>query len=495
MNTRKYVFSAICLPLLLAASCSKWLDVRPESEVTDDELFLTEAGFAEALNGIYTRSSEPELYGGELTIGMTEAMAQNYTISIYDDQNQKYGHTADFDFDDPDFRGRRDAAWSAAYHSIANCNLILKYVDERKPLLGDTRHALVKGETLALRAYLHFDLLRLFAPSYASSPTASAIPYVDAYSNEVTPLSTVEAALDRIITDLAEAKTLLAQADPILQPSYQVGYPTNDDAFTETDGMDLFLHNRRFRLNYYAVCSTLARVYLYKADYPNALENAEEVIESGKFLWTEEADLLVGDPTRRDRIGYKELVFAWWADPQRERLADLFQSSGETGLYIDLNNGRNVYEVGGIGAEDFRFSAWFTQVSSSSGNRLEVQKYRRENGGNRHPLVMPALRLSELYYIAAESVYPTNIDKAQAYLDIVRTNRGIPQPFDVSSPATFIDELLKEYRKELYAEGQLFYAYKRLHKDILGQNNRRYAASDNIFVLPFPDDEIEFGNR
>src|SRR5690606_31410654 len=74
------------LPLLLAglASCNKWLDVQPETEVDRDILFSSAEGYEEALLGIYSRGTIDDLYGKELTIGTPEVLAQHYTISDQD---------------------------------------------------------------------------------------------------------------------------------------------------------------------------------------------------------------------------------------------------------------------------------------------------------------------------------------------------------------------------------------------------------------------------
>jgi len=55
--------------------------------------------------------------------------------------------------------------------------------------------------------------------------------------------------------------------------------------------------------------------------------------------------------------------------------------------------------------------------------------------------------------------------------------------------------LVKEARKEFYGEGQLFYMYKRLNRNIVGLSGISYPASDKLFVLPLPIDETDYGNR
>jgi hypothetical protein len=37
--------------------------------------------------------------------------------------------------------------------------------------------------------------------------------------------------------------------------------------------------------------------------------------------------------------------------------------------------------------------------------------------------------------------------------------------------------------------------YKRLNRPILGLGGKPVPASDGVFVLPLPDDEIAYGNR
>ena len=59
-----------------------------------------------------------------------------------------------------------------------------------------------------------------------------------------------------------------------------------------------------------------------------------------------------------------------------------------------------------------------------------------------------------------------------------------------------IEGILLEYRKEFYGEGQMFYTYKRMNNPIMrGPGESPVAASDEVFVLPLPDSEIENGHR
>jgi hypothetical protein len=485
---QKY-FSILIVTCLLA-SCNKWLDVKPESQVEQDELFKTEAGFIESLNGVYARCAQGDLYGSELTFGFPDVLAQNYTI-INDDK--RYLKTSLFNYKDPDFISRKDNAWKGLYNAIVNCNLILEHLGTGNKVVSPFNFALIKGEALAMRAYLHLDALRLFGPSFASNPAAKAIPYAATFSNKVTTMSTVEEALTKITADLLEARALLKPVDPIVSAAYKVGY-SSDTSTKEEVLPDIFLHNRRHRMNYYAVCGTLARAYLCMNKKAEALANALEVINAKKFPFTSTDDFIAADPTKKDRILYKELLFCWSVRERDNELAARF-NNGIISLTIEPNAATAMYETGGAGGEDNRFKQWLKLFNNVSGNYMELQKYLRDENQNRHYLVAPALRLSELYYIAAECTYDTDPVKALTYVDSVRYARGINQPLTAPDKNTFLDELLKEARKEWYGEGQIFYMYKRLNKNIIGQSGTIIPASNTIFVLPLPDDEIEFGNR
>ncbi len=481
--------------LFLLCSCNDWLDIRPEASVDVDELFSEEEGFIEAVNGLYTNSATTNLYGGIFTVEIQDALAQNYSYKAQDYTN--YLKTSMFDFSDDMFKWRNEAIWSAAYNVITNCNLILENIEQRKDIFHEGIYEIVKGEALALRAYIHFDLLRFFAPPYAIGASQKAIPYVTTYSNKVTPLSTVEEVTTKVLEDLTEAKRLLAGHDPIQDSTYIVGYNTDDkevdpEASTEMDNPNLFLQNRRHRLNYYAVCGTLARVYLYEANHTEALKNALEVINSEKFKWVD-SETALAEPKLRDRLMYTELVFSWYVENEKKNLADRFGNVA-TGYFINSNYARSIYEVATVGADDYRYKGWFLQTAASGDQTFEIEKYLRNSDdvGNRHYLVAPAIRLSEMYYIAAESVYPTDPDRAWQYLNTVRSKRGIRT--SLNENANFIDELLKEYRKETYAEGQAFYAYKRLNKTITSESGIIYQPSQ-MYPIPLPDNEIEFGNR
>ena len=484
----KNKLSTLIISLFLLCACNDWLDVQPEASISQEELFRTEEGFFEALNGVYTQCSDNYFYGGLFTVEIQDAFAQNYSYKVQDYTN--YLYTSMFNFENQACKTRNNLIWTNAYKAIVNINLILENIDGKKDIFNEGMYELVKGEALALRAFIHFDLLRYFALPYTQGSTGKTIPYVTSYSNRVTPLSTGKEVTDMALEDLNAAKQLLSAVDPILESSYIVGYPTDEIGVSTEQDATLFLQNRRHRINYYAVCGTLARIYLYVKDYDKALSNANEVIEAAKFPWVN-PDIFLAEEISRDRLMYPELIFSWYIEQLEVQMRSRYESVS-TGYFITNDHARNIYEVATVGAEDYRFKGWFLRASTETSFQIVKYLRNRSGDGNRHYLVAPALRLSEMYYIAAESAYSTNPALAWQYLNEVRFHRGIDTPLDGSN--NFTNELLKEYRKETYGEGQAFYAYKRLGQNIYSEAGMVFLPGD-IAPIPFPDDEIEFGNR
>lgn len=479
--------------LLVFTSCNKFLDVQPQSQIDKNELFKTEEGFREALNGIYTSCASSSLYGGQLTFNFLDVMAQNYQFNDVQLQD-----IANFNYNNPQVKSMGVEVWSAGYHAITNCNYLLESIDKDKSIFSPGIYELIKGETLALRAYLHFDLCRMFAPSYLAGQAQKGIPYVTHTGITTTPFYPVGAVMDSVIRDLTAAKALLKQ-DPVIYSNYKVGYPS-DEVSTELAFKDLLVQNRRHHLNYYAVCGELARVYLYKSDYANSLANAEEVIISNKFPFTKQEDFFETDLTKRDHVFYPELIAGWFIDTKDENayLKGKFtnQAPQFSGTVDQVND---IYEIGNVGGDDWRLKQWFLTTASVTGgpDRAVLQKYYRTTDPlpNLHPQVAPAIRLSEMYYIAAEASFPTDPQKALDYFNIVRAQRGIGAAVDNVSADEFKELLLKEARKEFYGESQMFFMYKRLHHGVAVSATNTRPPSNGIFVFPIPDDELAYRNN
>ena len=477
MKRKIGVFNYLFLAFgLLIAGCSDYFDVRPKSQVLVEELFESEQGYEDQLIGVYKRMSATSLYGKEMTFGLMEVLSQNYELPT----GSAYEEAAKYNYRNIGIRSIVDAIWLEMYSAIANLNIMLKYIDKDPSIFSGDTYAIYKGEALGLRAFLHFELLRIFAPAYTSNPNAGGIPYVTRYMTGVTPQSTVAEVTDLLIRDLTMALTLL-EADPLYSIEANEAYSTRNV--------------RSYRFNYYAVAATLARVYQWRgtaADMAEALKYATKVIEDAKFSWVHYSSMQSQNPSEWDRLFSSELIFRLAITDMDEEVEPYFYDNTDKTkrLSPSVVQWEGIYEFEkGYGA-DWRYEKnW--QYSGS--DPIFAKYWQYENGS--YGGFVPVIRWSEMHYIAAEASVATDPQKAVHYVDTVRYNRYLRDfPLDKNlSEERIKEEIYKEYRKEMIGEGQLFYYYKRLkYMNIPGS---AISGNDDVYVLPMPDNEIEFGNR
>ncbi len=470
----------ICLLFasLNLVSCSDWLEVSPSHEIKEEKLFENEAGFRNALWGVYASMSRSSCYGGSLNLGLVDALAQNYTNTS---PNDRLFLASQYNYENPTVKIMLTSIWSAQYNVIANCNNMLDNLAEKDPSLfqGDNYNIFL-AEGKALRAFLHFDMLRLFAPSIASGGAdALAIPYVDKVQNVPFPQLTVLETLERIIEELREARELLRDIDPmgpVVEQGEYIEPPTLFRDFRTDEG---FLLHRKSRVNYYAATAMLARVYLWKGDKELALEMAYEVLDSERIAWIEEEDLLkTKDP---DYLFYRECIFSLF----NQNVLSISDSYFHADKSLEINPERRIFYFDPTegGGNDFRYLYHFGSKPGTGGVET-IAKYNYL--GNRTNYI-PLIRLSEMLYIAAEcEPDPT---KSLELLNTIRKHRGYDEI--VSLTGTIQEELYKEYRREFLAEGQMFFYLKRLNSEIIEYSTE--VGSEEVYVLPIPDLEEEYG--
>ena len=461
---KKLRYMMLCLSLF-AFGCNDWLDVQPKSQVKEEDLFSSESGFRDALTGIYALMGRVETYGGNSTMGFMDMLAQTYSKVDYD-----YEDALKYNYKEEHVKGIVDTMWSSNYNAIANCNYLLQNIEKKGSVMSERLRNVVEGEALALRAFLHFDLLRLFGKSYVSGADEKAIPYVKAISKKVTPLSTVSEVLDLVTEDLERAAALLEE-DPV-----KTGQATTS-----------FLGTRSFHFNYYAVRALLARVYLYKNDKVNALKNAQEVILSGKYTWVNKGVVATTDRKNRDGIFLSECIWTL-NNTKLKTLTETYLKESDHTLYCDGDVIDEIFESNSYGGLDWRYIYYFERPDWYW---LSSKLYQVSSAyNNRQPL----LRLSEMYLIAAECA-PSR-KEAVEYFNTLRRHRGFEEAHNLKEDVT--DENLqtaigKEYRKEFIGEGQWFFYCKRTDQAVLP--NVTVPFSKAYYVLPIPDQEKEYGNR
>lgn len=480
---KKIIYTMIIACTTLFASCDSWLEVKPYDQIAEGELQKSEEGYQKMLNGIYIDLNSDALYGQTLSVEMIEVMGGAYTIGSDNSVWGNYKDLSSYQYNTEYWRNRLDQTWNKAYALILNCNKILETIDGNKNLFTDGSYYIIKGEALALRAMLHFDMLRLFGPVYSKDSDKKAIPYYTKQTNSPEPILTAQEVMEKITTDYEDALNYLAN-DPV---------KTEGTMMSRTeDGSSNFLRYRALRLNYYAVEALMARAYLYMGNKTEAFKYATDVIKTADqniFPFVDK-NLVIGSPADPDRIFSSEVLFALTNTSRGTIHKNFFDPSRLPNYVFRMDDSMMSNLVYGGAAttggyqDDYRYRACWMATGS---NRYFYKYSDMVANGSIQNTMIPMVRLGEMFLIAAES-QSGDLKAGVQYVNALRRNRG------VASLTTLTPDLLKyEYIRELYGEGQLFYLYKRLNSDIItsATSSKNPKASDLIFVVPLPDTETE----
>lgn len=506
-----------------AVSCKDWLDVYPRSEITSNKVFENEDGFYSALAGLYIKMADDKLYGFDLTCGYLDMMGgavymgasgyvTYYANNFYNDPT--YGvSVAPLQF--PAFNYTRggirteqtdatlETIWTKMYNTITNANLLLDELRKADDgMFEDGVKELLTGEALAVRAYLHLDLVRLFQPPYLSEQgkTAKRIPYMETLDAlTFVPSSTTDEILDKVDADLAHVAEIMKDNDPI---SSNKNYHTL-----------MFTTSRQYKMNYYAVKLLQARSFLYRGKDKEAYDAAMEVINAAQNIgihFITEAERLRVDSygTPVDRSCPMENLFAVLTDDLDDNMRDALNMTGKRlGIYGRFMSNKWLSATSGLvpeaffsSAGDIRINLWKKSVYPSG----MIGKYVRESSAEEDVALYPKqavtlLKLGEAYLIAAEAaIEAVSPSEGLSILQQLQTARqgGI---FNSANPEELKAEILLEYRRETLGDGQLFYAYKRRNEERLTtlfqvpELTYYFTMDDNKYTPDIPDAEYNAG--
>ncbi len=453
-NRKLYKFILPVALLLFTAGCKKFLDAPSRYQIKADDVFTSEQGFQQALDGVYLQIGAPGLYGKELQYGFLSVLAHSWDTTIRPQIGDLYYQAARYNYAHPAVKTVIGNIWDSSYSAILNINVALGKIDEKKDVLSVDGYNAIKSELLGLRAYLHFDLLRMFGPDNpASNLSVAVMPYMDKVSTGTSTYLPANDIIDRCINDLKAAKAIASQ-----------------NKIT------------RGRIGYWGLTGLLARIYLYKADYTNAAANAGEVINSGKFpLATSSADFQY----------LNELLFSVYisAPHLTQYEKSILNSTPSLGLSV---NGQNIVFVAAGGSlNDWRKLSQFITTNGTTTPAAAVMLTKKlyfQNSSMAN--VLPMIRFTEMYYIAAECA---NVNKdtttAMSLLNKVRQARNFPaNSLTNLSQAAVQTEIQKEYMKEFLGEGQAFFYFKRMNLDINNLPLTKVSPVPGaVYAFPVPE--------
>ncbi|MFG4004136.1 RagB/SusD family nutrient uptake outer membrane protein [Flavobacterium aquidurense] len=242
----KKIIITILISAGLFASCTD-LEVTPTSFVTEDNYFKTQDDAIASVTAAYASLSldpgEQSLFGRNLYF-LTD-MATDYAAAGVSATNPQVRALSSLTHDATS--DRVQVAWRQIYNGINRANVSIDNI----PKVAGTEAVKTRliNEAKFIRALLYFQAVRLWGgvPIVLHEPTSIKLESLKSRRE------TVDAVYTQIISDLNAAEALPAT------------YPASD-AGRATSG---------------AAKAILAKVYLTRKDYPNAILKAREVINGG----------------------------------------------------------------------------------------------------------------------------------------------------------------------------------------------------------------------
>ena len=250
------VYTIIILFCLISlSSCLK--DVAPSDAITTETLTSTTEGLTNAVNGAYALFKDHVEFNGTADDN-NMYLRQYFQLSDFASDDIVCAQVTEdplfysFSLNHSPTQTNTRYFWYISYKIISDCNTVIEAV-EKEPTTDPARKQLL-GECYFLRAFAHFNLVRLFAMPYTQNKSAPGIVLRTSTSDpSIKARSTVEEVYAQVIADAQKAADLMTQSRGIEYASQE------------------------------AANALLSRVYLYMEDNKNAADYATKVINSGKF--------------------------------------------------------------------------------------------------------------------------------------------------------------------------------------------------------------------
>ncbi|GAA0873561.1 RagB/SusD family nutrient uptake outer membrane protein [Gangjinia marincola] len=472
------------LVLIFAIGCEDFLDKEPVDAVSFNEQLGSYAGMQEVMNGTYIQLEavirEREFYtyadllGGNITFAPVE---EERPVNVENNVENIYT------FNDREEDSDLASVYQSFYEVINSANLMLDYVDN----LTDASTAQkdqIKAETLAIRAFTHEQLLRLYGQHYLFTADASHLGIV--YNTEPQ-----EPGVD------FSARKTVAESYALIIADYQQAL----DLITSESVLPLGPNYSYFSQE--SITALLIRAYLNAANWQRAADLAEEFIAETSIPLMITANYVAEWEQPNAPVSEVILELSLPTDNGGDVSGSLEGTFGYTpvewGRFVASQDLRSLYDPLDVRSDLFIAEDIITTINQEN---IPVTYYwTKKFQDNPGTIIM---RLSEVYLIAAEAQARLGNDNvAQNYLYTI-VQRANPSVTPVTATGQdLLDAILLERRKELAFEGHYFYDLARFEKDVIRdtfggdciaqQCNLLYP--NTRFVLPIPERNLNLNEN
>jgi len=468
----KKIFLTLGIAAILISGCKKELTLYPFNQVETTQAFNSEADVALAVNGMYAglRTSTSYWVSGTFNI-LPDVLSDNLVLNPLGRLSLKIPYY------EWRYTGESTSGFfTSGYGITRRANAILENIGNL-PTTTATNNA--RGEALAIRGMIYFDMTRLYSKTYTNATDADlTIPYVTTTDPTIKPANeSLKGVYDKIIADLT-------QAEGLINASNGVG-----------------------RLNKASVAGLLSRVYLYKGDYTNTIAAATRSLGSTPAIGT-----LTTFPqiwTDASEVGVLFKIKNTTVDNVNTQGVNYYQTTGgqkKSEYVVDYT----FFQL--FATNDIRKSSYIETSVYLGNNMNHVIKYAGRSGQPAGVVDGKALRSAEVLLNRMEAEYYTNPAAAVADLVLLKTNRytGYVSTIDLAlTGAPLLAEIQKQRRLEMAFEGDRFFDIKRrnvaIQRDAVhGQNADGTGTppvfaimpvGDKRFLLPFPQSELNFNTN
>ncbi len=458
------IFASLALLALLSSGCKDFLTVAPADELSREETFSTIRGARAAVVGIYLLLGEGSYYRDlmllypEMAGNLRPALRPGDDLPGIAPKVNTYTEAYLFSTQPEYLNNNLRELYSHLYSCLYQINDLLANIDQLTEGSETERNSL-KGEALAFRAIVHFDLVRLFAqaPNFSTTANHPGVVIVDrllAFTEQL-PRASVGEVYAFIQQDLAAAATMI-----------QATYSQRSEG--------------PFWLTPTVVAAYQARVAAYLEDWPSVVAFAQSVLSCP----------CVSQPAAALTTANNYLA-EWHNNQLSERIfaIDLSRiiTPASLGLSSLVGNGilNPVLDISPDLLAIYPPTDLRRQLIVAHPQGILVSdKYRLDP--NNRKLPDPILfRSSELYLLRAEAYAALGREEeAQADYDLIH-QRANPAAEAITLRGEVLMEAIRlERRRELALEGHLLFDLSRW-----GQPIDRTACLEFVSIcdLPYPD--------
>jgi len=484
ISTIKLIIFLTAVSVTGIYSCKK-LDENPSSIIVASQFYKTASDASSAVNAVYsTLNSDPAgdfpLYGRQLNL-LTENASDN---QVYSPSNTNPDVRAMGTVTYISSNSRVQKVWQQLYYGINRANIAIDNIPSVQ--MDTTIRARLVRESKFIRGLLYFNLVRL----YGAVPLILHNPTTIDPTKLLVGRTPVDSIYLQIVSDLKEATSL-----PKSYSGTDLGRATGGAAHT-----------------------LLAKVYLTRQDWTNALAQLNIVINGGYgyALFTNYYDAFQkATKNGKEHIFSAQFETNLGAVGSEQYLSLSFTSFNTQTWPIDVPADSSVYKL--FSATDTRRAVTFysSVYNAATGqtvvfNNPYVPYFNKFVDYSLTPLTTqaqsginyPVLRYADVLLMYAEAQNELNggpTSDAYTAINQVRARANVPDLTADLSQAAFRDSLFLERRKEFIQEGHRWFDLVRqggtVLVDALHTNPAKSAASSKNTLFPIPLVEIQLNPK